>query len=99
VVFGVAYLGENVFQAASFSVSNLITLRVLGVNNPLAATGYGLLVAASSAPITYMQIVDGHAYDFGGVTGSFLADALVSGAACLLLALMLVVWRKRIPAV
>jgi PAT family beta-lactamase induction signal transducer AmpG len=99
VVFGVAYLGENVFQAASFSVSNLITLRVLGVNNPLAATGYGLLVAASSVPITYMQIVDGHAYDFGGVTGSFLADALVSGAACILLALMLAVWRRRIPTV
>jgi hypothetical protein len=50
-------------------------------------------------PITYMQIVDGHAYDFGGVTGSFLADALVSGAACILLALMLAVWRRRIPTV
>ena len=99
VVFGVAFLGENVFQAASFAVGNLIALRVASQNPALAATGYGLLIAATSVPITYMQIVDGHAYDFGGVTGSFLADALVSGAACVLLAGMLAVWRRRIPAV
>ena len=99
VVFGVAFLGENVFQAAAFAVGNLIALRVASENPALAATGYGLLVAATTVPITYMQIVDGHAYDFGGVTGSFLADALVSGAACVLLAGMLAVWRRRIPVV
>ena len=98
-VFGLAFLGENVFQAAAFAVGNLIILRVLGVNNPLAATGYGLLLAATSVPITYMQIVDGHAYDFGGVAGSFVADALVSGAACVLFAGMLAIWRRRIPVV
>ena len=38
-------------------------------------------------------------FGFGGVTGSFLADALVSGAACVLLAAMLMVWRRRIPVV
>ncbi len=99
VVFGVAFLGENVFQAAAFAVGNLIALRVASENPALAATGYGLLVAATTVPLTYMQIVDGHAYDFGGVTGSFLADALVSGAACVLLAGMLAMWRRRIPVV
>ncbi len=99
MVFGLAFLGENVFQAAAFAVGNLIALRVASENPALAATGYGLLIAATTVPITYMQIVDGHAYDFGGVTGSFLADALISGAACLLLAGMLTVWRRRIPAV
>jgi PAT family beta-lactamase induction signal transducer AmpG len=99
VVFGVAFMGENVFQAAAFAVGNLIALRVASENPALAATGYGLLVAATTVPITYMQIVDGHAYDLGGVTGSFLADALVSGAACILLAGMLAVWRRRIPVV
>ncbi len=99
VVFGVAFMGENVFQAASFAVGNLIALRVASENPALAATGYGLLVAATTVPLTYMQIIDGHAYDFGGVTGSFLADAVVSGAACLLLAAMLAIWRKRIPTV
>ena len=99
IVFGVAFLGENVFQAAAFAVGNLIALRVASESPALAATGYGLLIAATTVPITYMQIVDGRAYDFGGVTGSFLADALVSGGACILLAAILAVWRRRIPAV
>lgn len=99
VVFGVAFLGENVFQAAAFAVGNLIALRVAAQNPALAATGYGLLLAATSVPITYMQIIDGRAYSFGGVTGSFVADAMLSGAACLLLAGMLAVWRRRIPIV
>ena len=98
-VFGLLYLGENVFQSASFAVSNIIILRVIGENNPLSSTGYGLLITATVAPITYMQVVDGRAFDFGGVNGSLLADALVSGAACLLLAAMLGVWRRRIPVV
>ena len=98
-VFGLAFMGENVFQAAAFAVGNLIALRVIGQNNPLAATGYGLLITATVVPITYMQIVDGHAFSFGGVTGSFLADAGVSAAACVLLAAMLAVWRRRIPVV
>ena len=97
--FGLSFLGENVFQAAAFAVGNLIALRVAEENKALAATGYGLLIAATTVPITYMQIIDGHAYDFGGVTGSFVADALVSAAACVLLAGMLAIWRRRIPVV
>ena len=46
-----------------------------------------------------MQAVDGQAYGLAGVTGSYLADALVSGGACVLLALLFWFLRKRIPAV
>ena len=98
-VFGLAFMGENVFQAAAFAVGNLIALKVAEENKALAATGYGLLIAATTVPLTYMQIIDGQAYDFGGVAGSFIADALVSGAACVLLAAMLFAWRRRIPSV
>ena len=98
--FGVAMLGENVFQAASFSVGNMIVLRTIGHENPLAATQFGLLNSAASLPLTYMQFIDGHAYGaLGGVDGSFLADAGVSGAACVLLALMLWACRRWIPAI
>jgi PAT family beta-lactamase induction signal transducer AmpG len=98
--FGVAMLGENVFQAASFSVGNMIVLRTIGHDNPLAATQFGLLNSAAALPLTYMQIVDGRAYSaMGGVNGSFLADAGVSGAACVLLALILWACRRWIPAI
>lgn len=97
--FGLAFLGENVFQAAAFSVANLITLRTIGHDNPLAATQFGLLTTAYALPLIYMQIIDGQAYGVGGVTGSYLADALVSGGACVALALLLWSLRRRIPAI
>jgi MFS transporter, PAT family, beta-lactamase induction signal transducer AmpG len=96
LTFGVAMLGENVFQAAAFSAANLIALRAVGHDNPLAATQFGLLIGASIVPLSYMQMIDGNAYALGGVNGSFLADALLSGLVCLLLGL--VIWRRR-PAV
>jgi MFS transporter, PAT family, beta-lactamase induction signal transducer AmpG len=98
--FGIAMLGENVFQAASFSVGNAIVLRTIGHDNPLAATQFALLNSAAGLPLTYMQFIDGHAYGaMGGVNGSFLADAGVSGAACVVLALILWACRRWIPAI
>jgi PAT family beta-lactamase induction signal transducer AmpG len=97
--FGLAMLGENVFQAAAFSVENMIILRTIGPNNPLAATQFGLLNAATSVPLTYMQVLDGQGYGRAGVNGSLLADALISGAAVLVLAGVLWIWRRRIPAI
>ncbi len=95
--FGLALMGENVFQAAAFSVGNLIILRTIGKDNPLAATQFGLLNAASILPLTYMQVIDGQAYGLGGAGGSLAADALVSGAACALLAVVLWVFRRKVP--
>ena len=97
--FALAMLGENVFQAAAFSVGNLIILRTIGQNNPLAATQFGVLNAALGLPLSYMQYIDGQGYGVSGVAGAYLADALVSGGACVALALMLVVLRRRIPVI
>ena len=92
-------IGENIFQAASFSVQNLIILRTIGQNNPLAATQFGVLNAAGSLPLSYMQWADGQGYGAGGIAGAYLADALISGGACAALALTLVLLRRRIPAI
>ncbi len=97
--FGLAMLGENVFQAAAFSVSNVIILRTIGHDNPLASTQFALLNAASSLPLSYMQMIDGQAYGHGGLNGSLLADAAVSGAAALSLAGVLWLMRRRVPAI
>ena len=42
-----------------------------------------------NVPVTYMMMVDGRAYTFGGIAGSFGADAAISIAACLLVGLLL----------
>jgi MFS transporter, PAT family, beta-lactamase induction signal transducer AmpG len=76
VLFGAAMLGENLFQAAAFAVSNLIALNTLGVDNPLAATQFGLLFAASAVPLTYMQIIDGAAFTAHGLNGGLFAGRL-----------------------
>ncbi|MCJ9430208.1 MFS transporter [Kordiimonas marina] len=89
--FGVAILGQNLFQAAAFAAANVITLRAIGHDNPLAATQYSVLIGVTMIPLTYMQMADGHAFDFGGLAGTFATDALVSGAACLILGLLY--WR------
>ncbi len=66
----------------------------------MAATQFGLLTAAGSLPLAYMQAIDGHFYGFlGGVNGSFLADAAVSAAGCVVLGLLFWGLRRRIPAI
>ena len=95
-MFGAAMLGENIFQAAAFAVSNLIALNTLGEDNPLAATQFGLLFAASSVPLTYMQMLDGAAFAVGGMNGGFVADAAMTAASCAVLAGVLYVWRKAV---
>jgi PAT family beta-lactamase induction signal transducer AmpG len=97
--FGLAMLGENVFQAAAFTVANIITLRTIGRDNPLASTQFALLIAATIVPLVYMQAIDGGAYGVAGVAGSLLADALISAGACALLGLALWTWRRRVPAI
>jgi len=92
--FGLAFLAENALQAAAFSVANLIILRTIGHDNPLAATQFGLLTAAYGLPLIYMQFIDGQAYGLGGAAGAFLADAALSAGACAILAALLW-WRRR----
>ncbi|MDE2356102.1 MAG: hypothetical protein KGL69_05045 [Alphaproteobacteria bacterium] len=94
--FAAALLGENLFQAAAFSVSNLIALNTLGEDNPLAATQFGLLFAASSVPLTYMQMIDGAAFSARGLNGGLMADAALTALACLALAATLRLFRKSV---
>ncbi len=99
LTFGLGVLGENIFQAAAFSTQNIVTLRTIGRDNPLASTQFGLLSAVTFVPLTYMQMVDGWAYGHGGVSGSYGADALISGGSCVLLALLLWAARSIIPPI
>ncbi len=95
--FVLALVGENVFQALAYTGITAISFETIGRDNPLAATLYSLFSAASIIPIMYMQVIDGRAYSWHGVTGSFLADALIGILACVLLALMLRLVRRPQP--
>ncbi len=87
--YGAAFVGENVFQGAAFSVSTAIIFEIIGSGNPLSATIYASLIAAGNLPLIYMEFVDGRGFAWGGVRGALGADALISGGACVLLAIAL----------
>ena len=95
--FGVAMVGENIFQALAYTGITAIAFETIGRNNPFAATQYSLFNAASLVPVIYMQVIDGRAYTSHGVTGAFLADAGLGLIACALLALMLLYLRRTHP--
>lgn len=87
-VFAMAWLLENLFQAAAFAVENTLILREVGEDNPLASTQYAVLYAAPCLPIAYMGAVDGWAYGTGGIDGSFLVDGGLGVASVVVLALL-----------
>lgn len=89
--FAIAFLGENLFQAMSFTAAVAICLKAIGRDNPVAATEFGLLTAATVVPISYMNRLDGYSYTrFHGLGGMFSVDGGLSLAACVV---MLVVMR------
>jgi hypothetical protein len=87
--FALALLGEFLFQAGSYCIQIGIVLETIGNNNPLAATTFAFLTAATNIPVTYMMVADGRGYAMGGLAGSFFIDAAVSIAACILMGLLL----------
>lgn len=87
--FTLAMLGEYLFQAVAFAIQIGIVFEVIGESNPLAATTFAFLTAATNVPVTYMMVGDGRAYSTGGVTGTLAVDASISIAACLLMGLLL----------
>lgn len=93
-VFALSLIGENVFQALAITGTFAIAFETIGQNNPLAATTFSVIGAACNFPIVYMEVVDGHAYSWRGVAGSFIVDAGIGIMACALLALMLL-WLRR----
>lgn len=92
--FAIAITGENLFQALAFSAGNAINFEVIGPNNPFAATLFTLLISATNLPIVYMQYLDGRGYDRAGLAGSYVTDAGLSIAACLLLAWLFSRWHR-----
>lgn len=92
MIFALALFGQNIFQAAAFAVESTIVFRTIGQDNPLAATQFAFLQAATCLPISYMQAVDGQAFDRGGLNRMLATDATASLAACAVIALAALLW-------
>ncbi len=88
-----AVLGENAAQSIAQVSQNAIIFRSIPKGSPLASSQYGFLGTAAVVPYAYMQALDGYGYKLaGGVTGSFLMDAGLSLAACLLIVWPVLRW-------
>jgi PAT family beta-lactamase induction signal transducer AmpG len=91
--FAVAFLGENVAQALSFTAAVAICFQIIGPANPLAATQFSFLTSATVLPIVAMGILDGRVYSgishLHGLRAMYAVDGSVSLAACILLYLLL----------
>jgi len=85
--FGLA--GEYFFQAIAFSIQVGIMFEAIGEDNPLAATAFTVLSAATYIPITYMMVFDGKGYARAGIAGSLGTDAAISITSCLLIGFLL----------
>ena len=95
LVYTWAFVRQNVWQAAALETGNALVLSSLGKDNPVASTQYAVLNASMSAPIAYMQLLDGHAYGAGGLTGLYLTDGGLDLLACTLMsALFFYCWRR-----
>lgn len=90
-----AFIAQNIWQSAGLASGNALTLASIGKNNPLASTQFAFLNAALTAPIVYMQWIDGHAYGRHGLTGLYSTDGGLDLIACALMTMMfLLLWRR-----
>ncbi len=87
--FMLALVGEYLFQAVAFSIQVGIMFETIGQSNPLAATTFTVLSAATYVPITYMMVLDGRGYAMGGIAGSLGMDAALSVGSCAAIGLVL----------
>jgi PAT family beta-lactamase induction signal transducer AmpG len=84
-----ALFGEYLFQAVAFSIQIGIVFEAIGPDNPLAATTFSFLSAATNVPVTYVTLIDGRAYAKAGITGTLFVDAAIGIVTCLVAGLTL----------
>jgi PAT family beta-lactamase induction signal transducer AmpG len=87
--FALALFGEFLFQAVAFSIQIGIVFEAIGRNNPLAATTFSFLTAATNVPVIYMMFADGHTYSIAGIVGTLAIDALIGIVTCLVAGILL----------
>jgi MFS transporter, PAT family, beta-lactamase induction signal transducer AmpG len=93
--FALALFGEFLFQALSFTIQIGIVFQAIGPDNPLAATTFSFLTAATNIPVAYLIFIDGRAYSIGGIVGMFFTDAAIGILTCTVAAILLAKFDSR----
>lgn len=86
--FALAVFGEFLVQALSYAIQLGIVFEAIGPNNPLAATTFAFLTAATNVPMTYLTLIDGRAYSAAGIRGMLFTDAAIGILACIIAAIL-----------
>jgi len=89
LTLAVALFGEFFFQALSFAIQIGIVFDAIGPDNPLAATTFSFLTAATNIPMAYLIFIDGHAFSIGGIAGMLFTDAAIGILTCTVAAILL----------
>ena len=90
-----ALFGEYLFQAVAFSIQIGIVFEAIGPDNPLAATTFSFLTAATNVPVTYVTLIDGQGYGKAGITGMLFVDAAIGIVTCLVAGVVLTRLERR----
>jgi PAT family beta-lactamase induction signal transducer AmpG len=98
IVYTGAFIAQNIWQAAALATGNALILSSLGKDNPVASTQFAVLNAAMTAPIAYMQWLDGQAYGSHGLAGMYLTDGGLDLIACTLMSAVFFYWSRRSKA-
>jgi PAT family beta-lactamase induction signal transducer AmpG len=93
-IFAVTLIGENIFQSLANTCAFAIQFETIGRNNPIAATTFCVMNAAACLPVAYMTAIDGAVYSADGLTGMYVTDGGSAIAACILLAVMLIILQR-----
>ena len=84
--FTVGVLAYNCVAGVCYAAFSALSLQMVGIRNPTAATQLALFAAASNGAIVYMTWADGQGFRMFGVRGLLLVDGLAAmGAAIPLL--------------
>ncbi|HWJ59004.1 MAG TPA: MFS transporter [Sphingomicrobium sp.] len=94
-VYTFAFVTQNIWQSAALATGSALALASIGKDNPLASTQFAFLTAALTAPIVYMQWLDGHAYAARGLTGLYLTDGGLDLLACTLMVGLTLLWSRQ----
>jgi MFS family permease len=93
-VFTAGVLAYNCVAGLCYAAYTALSLQLVGIGNPAAATQLALFSGVSNAAIVYMTWADGQGYRLFGIRGLFLVDGLAAIGTAIPLLLFLQ-WRAR----
>jgi MFS family permease len=93
-VFATGVLAYNVLAGVNYAAASAVAFEIMGLNNPLAATQYAMLMASCNVAIEFAVWADGRGYHRWGATGMLCTDAAL-GLGCGTLMMTVLAWNAR----